>query len=130
MSEHSFPKSARLLTARDFDRVFAARISVANPWITIHAASNNLAEPRLGLAVSRRCGSAVVRNRWKRLLREAFRLSRAKLPPLDLVCVPKQSAAPPLPQIMGTLVELALKAESKCRQPRSRSARTGDERGR
>ena len=35
---------------------------------------------RLGLSVSRRVGNAVVRNGWKRRLREAFRAVRGQLP--------------------------------------------------
>lgn len=47
---------------------------------------------RLGLAVSRRVGPAVVRNRVKRLLREVFRRHKSVLRiELDLVVLPKQS---------------------------------------
>jgi ribonuclease P protein component len=41
--------------------------------------------PRIGLTVSRQVG-AVVRNRWKRLLRGHFGRRRSELSPLDLVC--------------------------------------------
>jgi ribonuclease P protein component len=49
---------------------------------------------RLGITVTRKIGNAVARNRIKRLVREVFRLHRARLPEgLDLVWVAKQQAA-------------------------------------
>jgi ribonuclease P protein component len=49
---------------------------------------------RLGVTVTKKVGNAVVRNRIKRLVREVFRLQRARLPAgLDLVWVAKQQAA-------------------------------------
>jgi len=49
--------------------------------------------PRLGLAVTRRLGKAVRRNRVKRLLREFFRRHRERLPSRDLVIMAKKGAA-------------------------------------
>lgn len=48
---------------------------------------NSLATCRLGLTVTRKAGGAVVRNRIKRRLREAFRRNRHELDrrPVDLV---------------------------------------------
>lgn len=52
-------------------------------------------EWRLGLAVTRKTGSAVIRNRVKRVLREFFRLHQALLPSMaDLVVVPKRHMDP------------------------------------
>ncbi len=49
---------------------------------------------RLGVTVTRKVGGAMIRNRIKRWVREAFRRAHAHLPRgIDLVLVAKQSAA-------------------------------------
>lgn len=52
---------------------------------------------RLGITASRQVGCAVVRNRWKRVVREAFRLERGHRAGvrLDMVVVPKKEMSPP-----------------------------------
>jgi len=75
-----FPRSRRLTKATEFSEVFAARLRRSNGPITLHARPNGLDRPRLGLSIGRRVGAAVRRNRLKRHLREAFRLTMDNLP--------------------------------------------------
>lgn len=102
-----FPKSSRLLKSAEFDRVFQRRRSRGDGVLVVYACENEIGAPRLGLVVSRKAGNAVVRNRWKRCLREAFRLSQSELPPVDLVVLPRPAAAASMPVVRRSLVRLA-----------------------
>lgn len=91
------PKAARLLRPADFARVYGRKRSAAAGPIVLYAAPNSLLDGgvRLGLSVSRRIGNAVTRNRWKRVLREAFREVRGDLPVgNDFIVVVRSGAAP------------------------------------
>jgi ribonuclease P protein component len=91
------PKAARLLRPADFARVYGRKRSAAAGPIVVYAAPNSLLDGgvRLGLSVSRRIGNAVTRNRWKRVLREAFREVRGDLPVgNDFIVVVRSGAAP------------------------------------
>lgn len=66
----------RLSRSKDFDAVYRRGRSASSRYLVLHwfARDDDAdAEPRLGLAVPRSVGSAVARNRVKRLLREAWR---------------------------------------------------------
>lgn len=107
MDSQNFPKSARLLTPREFDRVFARRCAMSDDRIVLHAALGIGDEPRLGLVVSRKVGNAVARNRWKRMLREAFRLTRDELANLDFVVIPRGREVPALADLQDSFRKLS-----------------------
>jgi len=112
--EFDFPKTVRLLKSAEFDRVFRRRCSFADGLIIVYFASSSIERPRLGLVVSRKCGNAVVRNRWKRALREAFRLVQHELPShLDLVVLPQRGARPEVARLQDSFKQLAARAAEK-----------------
>jgi ribonuclease P protein component len=76
----SYPKALRLSGSLAFKAVYDANTKKHAGPVTIFGRANGLLHPRLGLSVSRKVGSAVKRNRIKRLLREAFRLSQHEWP--------------------------------------------------
>jgi ribonuclease P protein component len=66
----------RLSRSKDFDTVYRRGRSVSSRYLVLHwfpRDDDPEGEPRLGLAVPRAIGPAVVRNRVKRLLRESWR---------------------------------------------------------
>ena len=56
------------------------------------ALPNTLGRPRIGVTVPRRIGTAVVRNRVKRWVREAFRAEASRLPAVDIVLIARSGA--------------------------------------
>ncbi|MBL8764207.1 MAG: ribonuclease P protein component [Phycisphaerae bacterium] len=104
-----FPRSLRLAHDRQYQRVYAARRSRARGSIVVHAAANGLAFSRVGLSVGRRAAPrATDRNRIKRMLREAFRLSAGELPGgFDFVISARSRSVPELPVLRTVLMELA-----------------------
>lgn len=70
---YTFGRSSRLTHNREFQSVYGARCRKIVGPLVVHGRPNGLDHPRLGLSVARRVGTAVQRNRFKRLIREAFR---------------------------------------------------------
>ena len=103
-SSWAFPKSFRLRKQADFDRVHREKVYAADDILVLRGSRNGLEHARLGLSVSRKVGNAVVRNRWKRLIREAFRLSRKNIPRgIDFVVRPRRGAVADFAAIQASL---------------------------
>jgi ribonuclease P protein component len=72
----------RLSRSRDFDAVYRHGRSVSTRFLVLYWFAREEeadAGPRLGLAVPKAVGTAVVRNRIKRRLREVFRARLSEL---------------------------------------------------
>ncbi len=107
---------------REFDRAYQEGVRARGSTILIVAVpSLHPVGARYGLSVSRKFSkSAVVRNRVRRVLREAFRLRRAELPPLDLVLMPQEARRHwRTPEAAEELVALAQKAARKLAERRA-----------
>ena len=104
---HSFSTEERLKRQRDFALVFSEGRAVSDRCLVVHARPNGLPHNRLGLAVGKKHGNAVTRNRLKRLLREAYRTRKPGLPPgYDLVVVPREGCPEDLRVLSDSLVGL------------------------
>jgi ribonuclease P protein component len=91
-----FPRSARLRSRSDFSRAKTSseRVITRHFVFLLSPQCPVLSEPRLGVTASRKVGTAVVRNRAKRLVREAFRATRDTLwtPGVDIIVVVRNIA--------------------------------------
>ena len=72
----------RLSRSRDFDAVYRQGRSVSTRFLTLYwfARDEQVGDPRVGFAVPKAIGNAVVRNRMKRQLREIARERLTALP--------------------------------------------------
>ncbi|MGH7138404.1 MAG: ribonuclease P protein component [Pirellulales bacterium] len=112
--DQRFRAKYRVRSMRDYQKVYRRRAVASDTLLVVYSCENAFDHPRLGLSVSRKVGGAVVRNRWKRLLRDAFRLRRHELPAgIDLVVAPRPDTTPELSAVMESLISLGRRAAKK-----------------
>jgi len=75
-----FRRRHRISGDDQFAAVFEAKLRKSRGPITVFLLATQNQEHRLGLSIGRRVGNAVVRGRFKRMMREVFRHQREQLP--------------------------------------------------
>jgi ribonuclease P protein component len=76
----TFPKRSRIGGRGTFKTIRDGGMRESRGPITVWAVPNDASQMRLGISIGRHVGTAVRRNRIKRLLRESFRLMQHDIP--------------------------------------------------
>ena len=109
-----FPATSRLKRQADFAAVFAGGKVATDSVLVIHAIRYLQAGTKLGLSISKKVGNSPQRNRWKRLIREAFRRNTGQLPQhLWIVVRPRRGAVPDFHAIEASLLRLSRQFDRK-----------------
>ena len=112
MSAYDLPPERRVRRRADFQRAYAEGTKVVTRLFVLFARPNGSKSTRLGVTATRKTGNAVIRNRARRLVREAFRRHREHLPVgFDLVVVVRPPLLQSHPEIIApALIEAAGRA--------------------
>jgi ribonuclease P protein component len=82
-------RAERLTRQAEIDDVYRHGRRLHARFFRVHVRANSLGLSRFAVSVPRRVCTAVLRNRWKRMLRESFRKNKEAIGPgLDIVAVP------------------------------------------
>ena len=131
MNQQTFPKAARVTRGDDFTEIIRRGPHAADGAIVVNVrwmqklpgdTAAELPLARLGITIPKKTGNAVVRNRWKRWIREAFRTQRSELPRgIEIIIRPKRDAEGSFQAIADSLGNTVARAARKlpCREKRS-----------
>lgn len=131
-----FPKQARVIRSDDFSDIIRNGAHAADAVLVVNvraaatqppppsaspspsaSAGAGDAGPKLGISIPRKTGSAVVRNRWKRWIREAFRTQRQQLPAgLEIIVRPRRDASGSYAAVAKSLGATVRRAAKKLRR--------------
>lgn len=93
----------------EFRRLYSKGKSAVSPCLAVYCRKNRRTENRLGLTVGTKLGKAVVRNRVRRRLREAYRVNEERFASgWDIVVVARVRAAHvPYRELERSLLQLS-----------------------
>jgi ribonuclease P protein component len=90
---YKLSKNMKLHKNKSFQTVYKFGKSYSNKQLVLYVLSTKTSSRRIGFAAGKRLGNAVVRNRMKRLLREAYRLNQQHIKTgMDLILVGRRPA--------------------------------------
>jgi len=90
----TFEPRKRLHQPAEFRAVRVRGSRLTDAYFSLSVLANHGSHARLGLAIATRTfGTAVARNRIKRLTRESFRLNQHDLPPVDVTVSARDARA-------------------------------------
>lgn len=113
-----YPKSARMRRQAQFRAVSSRGAVFPGREALVRRVANELGTPRLGIASPRRYGNAVERNRFRRLVREAFRAVAAELGAFDYLVSPRKHLE--TPTLEGLKADLLRTRNARPVPPRAR----------
>jgi ribonuclease P protein component len=88
-ARQKFNRSSRVRRRPDFERAYNTGVRIHGRFMTVFLVPNGGSSMRLGVAATKKLGSAVVRNRAKRLAREVFRRQTVAAA-YDVIVVPRR----------------------------------------
>ena len=89
LPDQRLPRALRVLKRPEFEHVYSTGAKRHGGLMTVFVAGTSRSVGRFGVAATKKLGSAVVRNRAKRLAREVFRRHKVGTG-IDVVIVPKR----------------------------------------
>lgn len=95
MSDVAYPKAARLRHQREFRAILSRGEVYPGRQALVRRMANEVGRARLGISTPRRYGKAHRRNRFRRLVREAFRSVQGELGAYDFMVSPRRGLEEP-----------------------------------
>ena len=126
MRSERLGRTDRVRRRPEFERAYETGVRIHGRYMMLFVVPNGGATARLGVAATKKLGSAVERNRAKRLAREVFRRHKVAAG-LDIVIVPRREMLDaPFSSVEADYVATLARRNHQ----RPRPAKTGDRRGR